>query len=248
MENQQREPQQDPQQDPHMPVFRSPLLRQEALLGWLFVPVFTLLVPLLLGAVVSFWPMKVSDAQQSTVYYLIGFLYVLIFLRRFVMTDWLVFWDRKLLTVLTLVVAHLLNVILSFAIAVLTVALWQDGAETFAADTLPGLSGTLPEGMFTPLVLLAPLAEEVLFRGVVFGTLRKKSRAAAYIASMALFAVYSVWQIAAANPDVSFLFLAVTTVPIGAAACFCYERTHCIWAPTLYRALLNLAPALLASF
>ncbi len=228
------------------PAFHTPLLRSEVLLGWLFVPVFTFLVPLLLRAVVEYWPVPVPAAQASTVYYLIGFLYALIFLRRFVKTDWIAFWDKKLLTVLTLVVTHLLYVVLSFAVAALTVALWRDGAETFASD-LPGLSGSLPEGMFTPLVLLAPLAEEALFRGVVFGTLRKKSRAAAYVVSAALFAVYSVWQTAAANPEISFLFLAVTTVPTGLATAFCYERTGNIWAPTLYRALLNLAPALLAA-
>ena len=47
---------------------------REAALGWLFVPVFAFLVPLLLGAVVSWWPVAVSDSQKSTVYYLIGYL------------------------------------------------------------------------------------------------------------------------------------------------------------------------------
>lgn len=224
----------------------APLSPREAMLGWLFVPVFAFLVPLLLGAVVSWWPVAVSDAQKYTVYYLIGFLYVLIFLWRFVKSDWMALWDRKLITLLTLLLTHLINLVLSFAIAALTVAIWQDGAEAFASE-IPGLSGALPEGMFTPLVLLAPLAEEALFRGVVFGTLRPRSRAAAYIVSIALFAVHSVWQTAAANPGVSFLFLAISTIPVGAATAYCYERTQCIWASALYRALLNFAPTLLAS-
>ena len=226
--------------------FTSPLSRKEALLGWLFVPVFALLVPLLLGAVVSYWPVEVGEAQKSTVYYLIGFLYALIFLQHFVKSDWIALWDKKLLVVLTLILTHLLNVVLSFGIAALTVAVWQDGAQAFVSE-IPGLSGSTAEGMFTPLVLLAPLAEEALFRGVVFGTLRRHSRAAAYIVSVALFAVHSVWQTAVANPGVSFLFLAVTTVPVGVAAAFCYERTQNVWACALYRALINLAPALLAA-
>ncbi len=227
-------------------LFPAPLSPRESLLGWLFVPVFTFLVPLLLGAVVSWWPVPVSEVQRSTVYSLIGFLFVVVFLRRFLKADWIAFWDRKRLTLLTLLLTHLINILLSFAIAALTVAFWQDGAETFVSE-IPGLSGTQPEGMFTALVLLAPLAEETLFRGIVFGTLRRRSRAAAYIVSIALFAVYSVWQTAAANPGVSFLFLAITTVPVGAAAAFCYERTQCVWAAALYRALLSLAPSLLAA-
>ena len=93
----------------------------------------------------------------------------------------------------------------------------------------------------------APLAEEALFRGVVFGTLRKRSRAAAYLVSIVLFAVHSTWQIAVANPEVSPLFLAALTLPNGVAAAFCYERTNNIWVPALYRALVSLVPTVLAS-
>ena len=228
-------------------MFKSPLTRKEAILGWLFVPVFSLLVPLLLGAVVSYWPVKVPASQSSTVYYLIGWLYVLIFLWKGLRHDWDVLWDNKLRAALAIVLAHLLNVILSLVVALLSVTLWQDGADTFASE-IPGLSGTLPEGMFTPLVLLAPLAEEALFRGVVFGTLHKKSRAAAYIVSVALFALHSVWQTAVANPEVSVVFLCLTAVPLGISTAYCYERTQSIWVPALYRALLNLAPAVLANF
>ncbi len=228
-------------------MFKPPLTKTETLLGWLFVPVFSVLVPLLLGAVVSYWPMPVSDAQSSTVYYLIGWLYVLIFLWKSLRHDWDVFWDNKLRTVLSMVLAYLLYMFLCFVLALLIILLWQDGAETFSSE-VPGLSASLPAGMFTPLVLLAPLAEEALFRGVVFGTLHKYSRAAAYIVSTALFALHSVWQTAAANPEVSFVFLCLTAVPLGLSAAFCYERTNCIWVPALYRALVNLSPVLLASF
>ena len=49
------------------------------------------------------------------------------------------------------------------------------------------------------VVFLAPFVEEVLFRGLVFGNLRAKSRLVAYVVSCLLFALLHVWQCAVVN-------------------------------------------------
>ena len=46
------------------------------------------------------------------------------------------------------------------------------------------------------VIFLAPFVEEVLFRGLVFGNLKSKSRALAYAVSCLLFALLHVWQFA----------------------------------------------------
>lgn len=57
------------------------------------------------------------------------------------------------------------------------------------------------------VVLLAPFVEEVLFRGLVFGCLKEKSRIFAYILSCALFAFLHVWTAAVSNWDLGYLIL-----------------------------------------
>ena len=59
------------------------------------------------------------------------------------------------------------------------------------------------------VVLLAPFVEEVLFRGLVFGNLRGKSRLAAYVISCLLFALLHVWQFAVVEQDVTYFLLMV---------------------------------------
>ena len=53
------------------------------------------------------------------------------------------------------------------------------------------------------IVFLAPFVEEVLFRGLVFGNLKQKSRVVAYLASCFLFALIHVWQFAVVNQDIT---------------------------------------------
>lgn len=77
----------------------------------------------------------------------------------------------------------------------------------------------------------APVVEETLFRGVLFGALRPRSRALAYGASALLFGVYHVWQYAAESPGGAALLLwTAAYLPAGLALCRCMERSGTVWA------------------
>jgi len=78
-------------------------------------------------------------------------------------------------------------------------------------------------------VFLAPIAEEVLFRGVVFGSLRKRSRTLAYIASIVLFSLYHVWQFAVRSGEPMYLLAALQYIPISYVLVWGYERSCSIW-------------------
>ena len=51
--------------------------------------------------------------------------------------------------------------------------------------------------------------EEVLVRGLVFGTLNSKSRVVAYLVSCLLFALLHVWQFAVVQRDITYFWLMV---------------------------------------
>ena len=90
------------------------------------------------------------------------------------------------------------------------------------------------------VVLLMPFIEEVLFRGLVFGFLRRYSRLAAWLVSTLLFMVYSVWTFAVAYGDMRYLVLAVQYLPMAAALTWCYERGGSICSCAVLHALLNI--------
>ena len=89
------------------------------------------------------------------------------------------------------------------------------------------------------LLLLAPFVEEVLFRGLVFGNLRSKSRVGAYAASCLLFALLHVWQFAVAGQDgASFLLMLQYLVP-GVVLAWVYERSGTLWTAIALHAGVN---------
>ena len=86
-------------------------------------------------------------------------------------------------------------------------------------------------------VFLAPLVEEPLFRAGVFGVLRKRSRLAAYIVSVALFSLYHVWAYAVVDPY-NWVYI-LQYIPISILLCRCYERTNTIWSSIFFHMLIN---------
>ncbi len=79
------------------------------------------------------------------------------------------------------------------------------------------------------VILLAPFVEEVLFRGLVFGNLKAKSRILAYVVSCALFALMHVWQFAVVQRDVTYFLLMVQYLVPGLVLAWVYDRTGTLW-------------------
>ncbi len=88
-------------------------------------------------------------------------------------------------------------------------------------------------------VLLVPLAEEVLFRGLIFGSLHSRNRLLAYAISTVFFAFihvmgyigyYDIWML---------LLCFVQYLPAGIALAWAYERSGSIYAPILIHTAVN---------
>ena len=92
-------------------------------------------------------------------------------------------------------------------------------------------------------VILAPILEELIFRGGVFGLLRRRSRFAAYGVCLLLFGLYHTWQFALQDP-ICWLYL-LEYLPAGFFLCRSYEKTECIWT-AVFLHMLNNGVSLLA--
>ena len=89
---------------------------------------------------------------------------------------------------------------------------------------------------FIALVILPPIAEEVLFRGYLFGRLRSRMRLvlSALIVSVAFGFVHGQWNVG------------IDTFVLSLFLCYLREATGSLWAPIVLHAIKNgLAYALL---
>lgn len=99
--------------------------------------------------------------------------------------------------------------------------------------------GAAPRSTILIVVFLAPVVEEALFRGYVFGNLREYSRAAAYVVSCLLFASIHVWQFAAASWDFTYLLVGVQYLVPGLVLAWAYERSGSLWGSVLLHCAVN---------
>ena len=89
------------------------------------------------------------------------------------------------------------------------------------------------------VIFLAPFVEEVLFRGLVFGNLKHKSRAVAYAVSCLLFALLHVWQFAVERQDITYFLLMVQYLVPGLVLAWAYDHTGTLWSSVLLHAAAN---------
>ena len=86
-------------------------------------------------------------------------------------------------------------------------------------------------------IVLAPLLEELIFRGGIFGLLRRWNRWLAYVVCILVFGIYHVWHYALSDP-LALLYL-LQYLPAGYVLCRSYEKTECIWTSILLHMLNN---------
>ncbi|MCI9121302.1 MAG: CPBP family intramembrane metalloprotease [Oscillibacter sp.] len=94
------------------------------------------------------------------------------------------------------------------------------------------------------LLFLAPFVEEVLFRGLVFGGLKERSRGLAYAVSCLLFALLHVWQFALVNRDAAYFLLMAQYMAPGLALAWAYDHAGSLWASIGLHAAANALSAL----
>lgn len=114
-----------------------------------------------------------------------------------------------------------------------------DGRTNLNDSAVSAQIRAAPAVTFLIVVFLAPFVEEVLFRGLVFGTLRGKSRGLAYVVSCLLFALLHVWQFAVVSRDAAYFFLMAQYLVPGIVLAWAYEHTGTLWTSILLHAAAN---------
>lgn len=215
----------------------------ERLLGWIYLIAHIFLmryaVQLLAKSLLANGH-TLRDGWESLLYYGIAFVFLLAFLFRYVADNVAELLRHPLDTVRAVLYGFLAYHLLVFLLQWIQ-GLLSGGAllPSFHAENLT-LTSRLNQGVpILVAVLLAPAAEEILFRGVAFGSLHRASRLGAYAASVLLYALCSVWQLFLDGFAWNQLWLLAAYIPAGIILCRCYEMSKNIFGPILLHICLN---------
>ena len=218
--------------------WRPQLTRREQFRGLIFFALYFLVFPVLKMWVEwffdHFFGLYLSEAMSSVVYYCImGVLTVLVFgsFLKNSLAILLDFLPENLLAFATgLVGAGVLHVLMNFLPWPVENPNTITWAEQYAYS---------PAATVVIVVILMPLIDEVLFRGLLFGSLRRYSRPLAWTASVLLFMLYSVWTFAVAYGDARYLVLACQYLPMALALTWCYDRGGSIWSAVTLHVVID---------
>ena len=219
--------------------FQQLMTPTERVLGWIWLPVNTFLLPILAAVYVYANPGQLSDGALNLVTFAVSALALLLMLHRFWRESFHRMLDRPGRCLGAMLLGLLVNYALSLVVSpVLLLAL--DGSVDNPNNAALLEIAQQDLGMIKAAsIFLAPLVEESLFRGVVFGSLRPRHRVWAYVLSVSLFSLLHVWQYILVSADASLLVYVLQYIPSSVALAVCYERSGSIWPPVFLHMLLN---------
>lgn len=104
--------------------------------------------------------------------------------------------------------------------------------EQFAMDPVPTV---------LILVVLMPIMEETLFRGLLFGGLRRRSRPLAFALSTVGYALYCAlpFVLGPEGLDLRYLLLTIQYLPMSLALTWCYNHGGSIWTAVVLHMGIN---------
>ena len=198
-----------------------------------YIPVHVYLLPLLLAK--SLGDRLPSALSFNVVCYSIAAAFLLLCLWRFYRREFDALCDFGPGVLLEVAKSYGVLLLCNMAVSVVLILVGRtDNPNNAAIFSLAGED----LGMTTAVaVFLAPIAEEAMFRGGVFGALRRYNRFAAYAASMLVFSVYHIWSYALDDPMV-WLYL-LQYLPASFLLARIYEKTNSLWGAIFLHMTVN---------
>ena len=214
----------------------------EQIAGVVFLMIYLVVLPFatepLFRLVGRLLDVSISATVQNMIYYYVLFAVTLIIFHKFIGRTSRNFADNLGVACRSILVGLIALYGLNELVYRLT-RLAIDNRTNLNDTTISAQIQDAPRVTLLIIVFLAPFVEEVLFRGLVFGNLKSKSRVVAYLVSCLLFALIHVWQFAVVQQDITYFLLMVQYLVPGAVLAWAYESSGTLWTSIGLHAVAN---------
>ncbi|MBP8639300.1 MAG: CPBP family intramembrane metalloprotease [Oscillospiraceae bacterium] len=220
--------------------FLNTMSKPQRIAGLIYLPFHIIILPLFINMLAEYLPGGLSDTAANAVYYGLGFAFCLICMWKYLRTAFDFLLDNVATNITAMLFGGVSYLLLSYLASGVLFAILGDEQVASNNELISSLADESSRAIVALTVFVAPIVEEVLFRGVVFGTLAPKHRRLAFVSSIALFAFYNVWQLALSTMDLKMFLYMVLSIPMGYALAWVYEKTNCLWVPIFLHMLINI--------
>lgn len=214
------------------------MTKREQLWGAIYLLLTLGFLPFLFPFCLNLLFPALNSVAQNFLYFLCNFLCVALILRKFLWASLDQLGAHPIRLLLTVFFGLVIYFFLNYQITMLLILL----APEFSNVNDNSIAALATEN-FTLLaagtVLLVPMAEECLYRGVVFGSLLKKHTVLAYAVSILLFSFVHLVPYIGTYDAVVLLLCAIQYLPAGFCLAWVYQKSDSIFAPILMHTVVN---------
>ena len=230
--------------NPPSKAFYEAINKREFIFLLIYFPFHFFILPYLLELIDIKLNLGINTVDLTVIYYSIGLILLIIFTFNFLKNDFNTLIDRLFHNIIQLIISYFfmvfLTVILSYFITMI-----DNSLENLNNSAIIEMAETQTGKTTAVAVFMAPIVEEILFRGLIFKLTRSKSIYLAFIVSILFFGFYHVWQYVFL--DVRYLFLIIEYIPATFALCWSYEKSGSIWCPIFLHMYINYQNIMLLS-
>ena len=212
--------------------------RNELRFGWLYYPIQFLFLPLLIEIVFEKAGFPLSAAWLNTLYFILNFCFILLIFRKFLKKNLKVAVHKPFICLLFAVAGVFTYMILGELVGLLILKLKPDFFnvnDSYINQMVRENSVLLP----LSIIFLVPVAEEALYRGLMFGAIYNRNKVLAFTVSTLAFAAIHVIGYIGHYPPSHLALCLLQYLPAGLTFGLVYAITDTIWTPILMHIFIN---------
>ena len=213
--------------------------KYEKALGWVFLFMTPLVLPMLIVSLCDLLPVQPDSAQLNAIVFAVDFLLTVLIFHRFLWKNGLQALSRPGKTFLWMGIGFAVYQAGNSLIYILMHLLAPD----FSNANDQSIQALLQEHywLLAPcIVILVPITEETLYRGLVFGSIRKHCRWLAYVVSASAFSALHVISYIGTLSPLHLVLSFLQYLPGGIALALAYDMSESLWSSILIHSTINL--------
>ncbi len=216
------------------------LTRTETVTGWCWWIFQLFILQVILVTANWLLPQPLSDARLNFVFFCINFLALTVLLRKYLLASLNIALEKPGKTLLSALCGFLAYYGSSILVGILIVVVMPESFENLNDTTISGLAREDFSLTLVGTAVLVPVAEELMYRGVIFGSLYRRSPVVAYGVSILIFAAIHLLGYLPLYDPLSLLLSFLQYLPAGIFLGWAYAHSGTILAPILIHVAVNL--------
>lgn len=208
----------------------------EQIAGFCYLPCYLFLLPFAIGYCAKLLGFTLDAMALNGWYFALNVIFTWAIFHKFLLKAFgsIRFWELVQALILGFVMYYAGTRVLNYLILLLKLSVSHFNDEAVAELVSHNRIITL-----ICTIAIAPMVEETLVRGLVFGSIRRKNRILAYVVSIALFSFMHVWQYLSLHDLSAVVLAAIPYIPASIALAWTYEKANTIWAPIFLHMIIN---------